>query len=393
MGVTGKIFISYRRRQSLAEAQHLATILAKEFGARRIFIDVRGIDGFSDWFDTLKQQVEGTAAMISVVGKDWLSALDAKDHPPGETTKDFVRFEIAEALRRNVPVLPVLLDGAAMPLPGQLPPEMQGLLRRQGMKIRGEEFPQDAAAVARQLKKLLAEMETGKGVAPWKVVALSAAVFALGVAAGPAILTRAGFIPLVSSEEMPAALKEAQRQAKEAEARLEAGLRETSRASAEKDAAVKEARASSALAATEKSRREAAETEQKAALGERDKAVAAKEAAEKEARDANALAAAAEKSRREAAEAKSKTAVGDPKREQPPSQELPKGFSAASAKRALQGDAGALMGFGVWSSTPQGHEYWTKLHARLVAGEKLPRDAREALESWIAASEKEAPAR
>ena len=182
---------------------------------------MRGIDGFSDWFDTLKQQVDGTAAMISVIGKDWASVLDLENHPPGVTTKDFVRFEIAEALRRNVPVL---LDGAAMPLPGQLPAEMQGLLRRQGMKIRGEEFPLDAASVARQLKKLLAEAETGKGVAPWKVAALSAAVFALGVAAGPAILTRAGLIAPISSEEMPAALKEAQRQAKEAEARLEAGL-------------------------------------------------------------------------------------------------------------------------------------------------------------------------
>jgi hypothetical protein len=384
--VTGKIFISYRRRQSLAEAQHLATILAKEFGARRIFIDVRGIDGFSDWFDTLKQQVDGTAAMISVIGKDWASVLDLENHPPGVTTKDFVRFEIAEALRRNVPVLPVLLDGAAMPLPGQLPAEMQGLLRRQGMKIRGEEFPLDAASVARQLKKLLAEAETGKGVAPWKVAALSAAAFALGVAAGPAILTRAGLIAPISSEEMPAALKEAQRQAKEAEARLEAGLRELSRAAADKDAAEKMARASSALAATEKSKREAADAGQKVALRDRDEAVAAKEAAEKEARTSREFAE-SEKSKREEAEARYQAAASNPKRERP-TQKVSGSFSAGAAKRILKGDIEAVRQFVLWGDTPQGEDYWNNLYIRLKAGESLPPDAKAFIESWIAASEK-----
>jgi hypothetical protein len=258
-GVGGKIFINYRRRQSLAEAQHLATLLAKEFGARRVFIDVRGIDGFSNWFETLKQQVEGTAAMISVVGKDWLSALDAKDHPPGETTKDFVRFEIAEALRRNVPVLPVLLDGAAMPLSSQLPAETQGMLLRQGMKLRGEEFPEHAAAIVKQLKKLLAEAENGKGVAPWKAAALSAAAFAFGIAAGPTVLTHMGIIQPSSDPALRAALHDAQRQASEADAQYKAALRERDQAATAKLAAEKEARAAAALAASEQAERKAVE--------------------------------------------------------------------------------------------------------------------------------------
>jgi formylglycine-generating enzyme required for sulfatase activity len=230
--VGGKIFINYRRKQSLAEAQHLATILAKEFGARSVFIDVRGIDGFSNWFETLEQQVGNSAAMISVIGKDWLPALDAKDYPPGEKTKDFARFEIAEALRRNIPVLPVLLDGAATPLSSQLPAEMQGMLRRQGMKLRGEDFPENAAAIARQLKKLLAEAQNGKGVAPWKVAALVAAAFALGVAAGPAVLTQAGIVQPSSDEGLKAALGAARRERDQAASAKEAAEREASKASA-----------------------------------------------------------------------------------------------------------------------------------------------------------------
>jgi hypothetical protein len=152
----GRIFINYRRGQSLAEAQHLATILSNDFGRPHVFIDVRGINGFSDWFETLRQQVEGSAAMISVIGPRWLDAADESgsrlDNP-----EDFVRFEIAEALRRGIPVLPVLLDGAALPPKTRLPAELHGMLRRQGMDLHAKRFPEDAAAISKLLRKVLAE--------------------------------------------------------------------------------------------------------------------------------------------------------------------------------------------------------------------------------------------
>jgi formylglycine-generating enzyme required for sulfatase activity len=300
--VSGKIFINYRRKQSLAEAQHLATILSREFGERRVFIDVRGIDGFSNWLETLKQEVEGTSAMISVVGRGWLAALDREEHPSGVATRDFVRFEIAEALRRKIPVLPVLLDDAELPKSSELPIEIQGIWSRQAIRLHGDRFPEDAAAISKKLKKILKEAENSKGLAPWMAAALSAAAFAAGVTA-PAALTRLGVIERSSESVLREALEDAKTHAAKAEARYWVTLRERDRAVAAKEAAGNEARAAIESAESERSKREAADRQYGTAVSELDRVTAAKDKAKIEARAASELAS-SEILKRERAEAR-----------------------------------------------------------------------------------------
>jgi hypothetical protein len=294
--VSGKIFINYRRKQSRDAAGRLFDALSKKFPGR-VFFDLDGVKGFSDWFEALTNQVDGAAAMISVIGKDWLSVLDAKDYPAGETTKDFVRFEIVEALRRNIPVLPVLLDGAAMPAASELPLDMQSMVRWQGMDLHAKRFAEDSAAITRELGRLLKEAENGKGLAPWKAAALSAAAFAVGVAAGPSMLTRLGVIEPITDAGLRAELKDARERAKTAAS-------ERDRAAEAKDKAGNDLRAATETAASETSKREAAEA--RAALAASDLKVAeqrlqrAKTVLD-EVREAKDLAA-SEKSKREAAE-------------------------------------------------------------------------------------------
>lgn len=194
--VAGKIFVNYRRSQSLKEADHLATILGTHFGEKRVFVDVRGIAGFSDWFEILREQVEGTAALIALIGRDWLGALDKREYPDNEATKDFVRYEIAEALKRNIPVLPVLLDGATLPKEQQLPMEMRGLLRCQGMELRETHFTEDAAAISEKLSSILAETPRYRRIAARKTASLAVAALGLGIAAGAAIFNTVKVQPL-----------------------------------------------------------------------------------------------------------------------------------------------------------------------------------------------------
>lgn len=204
--MAGKVFINYRRRQSLAEAQYLATVLEKDFKGR-VFIDVRGIDGFSDWFEMLKQQVAGSAALISIIGKDWLVPLDRKDHPSGEAPKDCVRFEIAEALQRHVPVLPVLLDGAAMPKADELPADLQELPRRQAMDLNAKRFPEEAAAISKQVKKILAETQRGNGNTPLRLAVFSVVMLAAVAMFGSYLMPQARLpsppVPSYGSQAVP----------------------------------------------------------------------------------------------------------------------------------------------------------------------------------------------
>ena len=53
--------------------------------------------------------------LISVVGKHWLTATDADGKRRLDNPEDFVRLEVATALRRDIRMISVLVDGALMP--------------------------------------------------------------------------------------------------------------------------------------------------------------------------------------------------------------------------------------------------------------------------------------
>ena len=111
--MTRKIFIAYRRRESRKEARHLATVLRARFGKDGVFLDESGIDGGANWLRTLERQVATSAAMLVLIGKDWARDQGRVRESAGlRIPSDFLRFEIAQALIRDIPVLPVLLDGA-----------------------------------------------------------------------------------------------------------------------------------------------------------------------------------------------------------------------------------------------------------------------------------------
>jgi formylglycine-generating enzyme required for sulfatase activity len=288
--MSGKIFINYRREQTLAEAQHLASILARRFGKHRVFFDIHGIDGFSDWLRVLKEQVAGTAAMISVIGPGWLDARDKDGKRRLENPEDFVRFEIKEALSRDIPVLPVLLDGASLPSRDALPEDMRGMLRWQGMALHARRFEADAADIARALRRMLAEREK-RGVPVWAALAAAAGALAIGAYGGQYALSEMnwpapGIAPVADDalrRERDAAREAAEQAGRESKA-AQARLAEAQAALAAARVDLEKARAEAGRWKDEASglaaRLKDAEARVKAAEAARDKALAAQAAAE-----------------------------------------------------------------------------------------------------------------
>jgi hypothetical protein len=70
---------------------------------------------------------------------------------------DFVRIEIEAALQRNVRVIPVLVDGAAMPKAIELPESLRDLARRQGTEVSPTRFDADVEKLTRALGSILDE--------------------------------------------------------------------------------------------------------------------------------------------------------------------------------------------------------------------------------------------
>ena len=127
--MTGGVFISYRRDDSAASAGRVYDRLARRLGAENVFFDVDNIPPGVDFVDVLSERVGKCDALVAVIGRDWTSAAGKDNRRRLDDPNDFVRIEIEAALTRGVRVIPVLVEGAAMPGADELPESLKKLAR------------------------------------------------------------------------------------------------------------------------------------------------------------------------------------------------------------------------------------------------------------------------
>jgi uncharacterized membrane protein YhaH (DUF805 family) len=151
----GRIFINYRRGDSQGSAGRLYDRLLHHFEHERIFIDVDAIEPGVDFVASLDRQVSSCAAFIAVIGPGWLTALSADGHRRLDDPSDYVRVEIESALKRDIRVIPVLVDGASMPRASDLPPSLEALSRRNAFEIAHHRFAADCDDLAMAIKRAL----------------------------------------------------------------------------------------------------------------------------------------------------------------------------------------------------------------------------------------------
>lgn len=189
-GMAGKIFINYRRDDALASAGRLHDRLVPVFGRTNLFLDVDHIPAGVDFVQHLEEQVAACDVFLAVIGPSWLEAKDETGRRRLDNPGDFVVVEITAALARDIRLIPVLLDGARMPRPEDLPDALKPLARRNAVEVRNTQFGRDADGLIAKIKGAL-EVHSKPQVnrAPlWAAaaIALSAAGYVLlGVMGGP----------------------------------------------------------------------------------------------------------------------------------------------------------------------------------------------------------------
>jgi uncharacterized membrane protein YhaH (DUF805 family) len=151
----GRIFINYRRGDSQGSAGRLFDRLLHHFERDKIFIDVDAIEPGVDFVDSLDKQVSSCSAFIAVIGQGWLAASNAAGRRRLDDPSDYVRIEIESALRRDIRVIPVLVDGASMPPPSELPASLEPLSRRNAVEIAHHRFTADCDDLAAAIKRAL----------------------------------------------------------------------------------------------------------------------------------------------------------------------------------------------------------------------------------------------
>src|SRR5262249_37539770 len=172
--MAGKIFINYRRDDSISTAGRLYDRLAQTFGRDNLFMDVDHIPAGVDFVEYLHSQVAVCDVFLAVIGPNWLNAKDDDGRRRFDNPDDFVTIEIAAALARKIRVIPVLVDGARTPKADKLPDSVKPLVRRNAVEVRNTHFGRDAEALTQKVREVLtvARPVTGR----WRFLTSAAAV-------------------------------------------------------------------------------------------------------------------------------------------------------------------------------------------------------------------------
>ena len=180
-----KIFLSYRRDDTGGRAGRLFDVLVARFGARNVFQDVTTVAPGRDFAAQVDAAVTGSDAVLVVIGPRWLGTTDQGGRRI-DLPDDFVRREVAMALTTEIPVVPVLVDGASLPSAEELPEELEPLRLRQAVTLRDASWHQDVDDLVRRLE---GEQPLGATRRRWPLFA----------AAGVAVVIGAGVVALLLS--------------------------------------------------------------------------------------------------------------------------------------------------------------------------------------------------
>lgn len=146
-----RLFISYRRDDAAGDAGRLADHLYRRFGADRVFLDIDTIEPGRDFVRVLENSLQQTAAVLVVIGRQWAGIRGVDGTKRLDNPLDYVRLEVEKALGRDIPVVPVLVQGAPMPRASELPDSLEPLTKRQSFVLDHTEFHADAERLCERL--------------------------------------------------------------------------------------------------------------------------------------------------------------------------------------------------------------------------------------------------
>jgi hypothetical protein len=150
-----KIILSYRRSDARAMAGRIRDKLASRYGERSVYMDVDNIPFGTDFRKHFNAALDEGDIVVAIIGPGWLGAgQGAQPRILDET--DPVRVEIETALRRGIAIVPILIDGATMPKPAQLPDSLGNISFLNAAEVDdGRDFHQHMDRVIRSMNSIL----------------------------------------------------------------------------------------------------------------------------------------------------------------------------------------------------------------------------------------------
>jgi TPR repeat protein len=154
--MSGQIFINYRHDDDAAQAAGgLYDWLSARFPQNKVFLDDDKTNPGIDYAAVIESNAGPRDVLVVVIGKRWLSSADDQGGRRLDDPEDFVRLQTGIALKRGIAVIPVLVDGASMPRPDEVPENLKALVRRQALAVSQERLRADAERLAGAVEQAL----------------------------------------------------------------------------------------------------------------------------------------------------------------------------------------------------------------------------------------------
>lgn len=158
-GDVTRVFMSYRRADRPMSAGRIYDYLVRSLGPGSVFMDVSDICLGREWMSVISEKLNSAEVVLAIIGPEWIRLLQEK---MGDSTDllvtsfsedaDPVAIELCRGAQHDLPVVPVLVDGASLPSTDALPGPLKFLPTRQSMTVHYQTFDKDCEGLLRGMQ-------------------------------------------------------------------------------------------------------------------------------------------------------------------------------------------------------------------------------------------------
>jgi adenylate cyclase len=148
--------ISYRRRDSEAMTGRIFDWLVARYGRDAVFRDIDNIRPGMDFRAHISDALAGSDILLAIVGPNWAGRSSRAGQARIDDEDDLVRVEVETAIKRGIPVIPVLLGDTKMPGADRVPESLRDFVFRQALRVDpGRDFEHHMHRLTREIDMIL----------------------------------------------------------------------------------------------------------------------------------------------------------------------------------------------------------------------------------------------